>query len=135
MLKKNWFKLAAIVMSMALFLAGCGQQGSEKKEAKELKPLAVGLMPDTDSLPFIIAREKGYFDDEGLKVDIQQYKSAMDRDSALQSGNLDGAVSDMLAVAFAKSGGFDVKVTSFTVNGNQATVTFEGQSHTFTRVI
>jgi NitT/TauT family transport system substrate-binding protein len=38
----------------------------------------------------------------------------MDRDSALQSGNLDGAVSDMLAVAFAKSGGFDVKVTSFT---------------------
>ena len=38
----------------------------------------------------------------------------MDRDSALQSGNLDGAVSDMLAVAFAKDGGFDVKVTSMT---------------------
>ena len=47
-------------------------------------------------------------------MDIQQYKSAMDRDSALQSGNLDGAISDMLAVAFAKSGGFEVKVTSFT---------------------
>ena len=38
----------------------------------------------------------------------------MDRDAALQSGNLDGAISDMLAVAFAKAGGFDVKVTSYT---------------------
>ena len=113
-LKKKWFKLAALVMTLAVFLSGCGQQASEKKEAKALKPLAIGLMPDTDSLPFIIAREKGYFDEEGLKVDIQQYKSAMDRDSALQSGNLDGAISDMLAVAFAKYGGFEVKVTSFT---------------------
>ena len=113
-LKKKWFKLAALVMTLAVFLSGCGQQASEKKETKALKPLAIGLMPDTDSLPFIIAREKGFFDEEGLKVDIQQYKSAMDRDSALQSGNLDGAISDMLAVAFAKSGGFDVKVTSFT---------------------
>ena len=113
-LKKKWFKLAALAMTLAVFLSGCGQQAGEKKEAKELQPLAIGLMPDTDSLPFIIAREKGYFDEEGLKVDIQQYKSAMDRDSALQSGNLDGAISDMLAVAFAKSGGFEVKVTSFT---------------------
>lgn len=112
-MKKKWLKLLVLAMALTTLLAGCGQQ-AEKKEAKELQPLAIGLMPDTDSLPFIIAREKGYFDEEGLKVDIQQYKSAMDRDSALQSGNLDGAISDMLAVAFAKSGGFEVKVTSFT---------------------
>lgn len=74
-------------------------------------------MPDIDSVPLIIAQEKGYFAEEGLKVNLQQFKSAMDRDSALQSGNLDGAISDMLAVAFAKSGGFDVKVTSYT-DGN-----------------
>ena len=108
-----------LILSMALLalfsLAGCG---SEKQEAGsgtgKLQPISIGLMPDTDSVPFIIAQEKGFFAEEGVKVDIQQYKSAMDRDSALQSGNLDGAVSDMLAVAFAKSGGFDVKVTSFT---------------------
>ena len=74
-------------------------------------------MPDIDSVPVIMAQEKGYFAEEGLKVNIQQFKSAMDRDAALQSGNLDGAISDMLAVAFAKSGGFDVKVTAFT-NGS-----------------
>lgn len=100
-----------LILALAL-AAGCGN--SNDKTQKDLQPITIGLMPDTDSLPFIIAKEKGYFAEEGIEVNIQQYKSAMDRDSALQSGNLDGAVSDMLAVAFAKAGGFDVKVTSFT---------------------
>ena len=106
-------KYVLLIMTMLLvgLLAGCGGQQEAKKD---LQPLTIGLMPDTDSLPFIIAQEKGYFKEEGLEVNIQQYKSAMDRDSALQSGNLDGAISDMLAVAFAKDGGFNVKVTSFT---------------------
>lgn len=50
-------------------------------------------------------------------MELQHFKSAMDRDSALQSGNLDGGVSDMLAAGFAKAGGFDVKMTSMT-DGN-----------------
>ena len=98
---------AAILMMCLVLVGGCGSQQSQQK-----KTLDIGLMPDTDSLPFIIAREKGYFDEEGVKVELHSFKSAMDRDSALQSGNLDGAVSDVLAVAFAKSGGFAVKITS-----------------------
>ena len=71
---------------MLLAMGGCGSQDDQAaKSQKDLQLLAVGLMPDTDSLPFIIAQEKGYFADEGLKVDIQQFKSAMDRDSALQA--------------------------------------------------
>ena len=99
------------LLTLGIILAGCGGQ---KAEQENLAPLAIGLMPDTDSLPFVIAKEKGYFADEGVQVELKEFKSAMDRDSALQSGNLDGAVSDMLAVAFAKSGGFDVKITSRT---------------------
>lgn len=109
-MKKILF-LSMLILALAL-AAGCGN--SNDNNQKDLQPITIGLMPDTDSLPFIIAKEKGYFAEEGIEVNIQQYKSAMDRDSALQSGNLDGAVSDMLAVAFAKAGGFDVKVTSFT---------------------
>jgi len=84
-------------------------------------------MPDTDSVPFLIAQEKGYFADEGLDVEIKPFKSAMDRDSALQSGNLDGAVSDMLAAAFAKSGGFDVKITSAT-DGSYKLIAGKGEN-------
>lgn len=107
-MKKILLAVMALIMVVA---AGCGSNQANKKE---MSPLTIGLMPDTDSIPFLIAREKGYFAEEGIEVNIEQYKSAMDRDAALQSGNLDGAVSDMLAAAFSKAGGFDVKVTSFT---------------------
>lgn len=129
------FKKCLMLGTMAAFIItaiGCGgtQGTKETSETKDMKPLVVGLMPDTDSLPFIIAKEKGYFAEERLSVDIQQYKSAMDRDSALQSGNLDGAVSDMLAVAFAKDGGFDVKVTSFTDGSYKLIASKESGIHT-----
>ena len=109
---KKYLMLAMAMILTVAAMAGCGNQQAQEK--KDLQEISVGVMPDIDSVPIIIAQEKGYFAEEGLKVDIQKFKSAMDRDAALQSGNLDGAISDMLAVAFAKSGGFDVKVTSFT---------------------
>ncbi len=123
---KKIIVLIGMLSAMVLFFcAGCGTPAAPKSEA--LHEIHVGLMPDTDSLPIIMAQEKGYFADEGLQVDIQQFKSAMDRDAALQSGNLDGAVSDMLAVAFAKSGGFDVKVTSAT-DGSYKLIAGKGEA-------
>lgn len=115
-MKKLLFLISVLVM-IVLSAAGCGNTADKTAGNKELQEINIGLMPDIDSVPVIMAQEKGYFAEEGLKVNIQQFKSAMDRDAALQSGNLDGAISDMLAVAFAKSGGFDVKVTAFT-NGS-----------------
>lgn len=95
-----------------MLLGGCG--GNPAPKTEKLQELTIGTMPDVDSIPFIIAQENGYFKEEGVTVVLKPFKSAMDRDSALQSGNLDGAISDMLAVAFAKAGGFDVKITSLT---------------------
>jgi len=46
-----------------------------------------------------------------------RFKGAMERGAALQSGNLDGAISDLLAVIFARSGGFAVHAVSYT-DGN-----------------
>lgn len=116
-------KLFSLILCLGLLLvAGCSsdtQQGADNAQEKAGGDtvLKVGLMPDIDSVPFIIAQEKGFFKDEGVTVELQHFKSAMDRDSALQSGNLDGGVSDMLAAGFAKAGGFDVKMTSMT-DGN-----------------
>ena len=124
---RKWLAIGAM-STMLGALVGCGAQGTPAAK-QDMKPLTVSLMPDTDSLPFIIAQEKGYFAEEGISVEIQQYKSAMDRDSALQSGSLDGAVSDMLAVAFAKDGGFDVKVTSFTDGSYKLVASKESGAH------
>ena len=109
-------RVLAVIFSLMLFMTvGCGpeQQGKDTKLSK----LTIGLMPDTDSIPFIIAAERGYFAEEGVEVELIPFKSAMERDAALQSGNLDGAVSDLLAVIFARSGGFSMHAVSYT-DGN-----------------
>lgn len=98
-----------LVLIMVTSLSAC--TGTEKQ------PLSIGVLPDVDSIPLIIAQQQGYFENEGIKVNIEHFKSAKDRDSAFQAGKLDGAVSDVLAAAFAKEGGFDVMITSMT-NGS-----------------
>ena len=114
-MRRKWWMLICVVIWM--LAVGCGKDAAKQDVSSKsgaLAPLSVGLMPDTDSVPFIVAREKGFFAEEGVEVTLHPFKSAMDRDAALQSGQLDGAISDLLAAAFAKAGGFDVRVTSAT---------------------
>ncbi len=120
-----------ILIMMMLVLTGCAGEKKDNTAPKQsqLQSVTIGLMPDVDSIPFIIAQEKGYFKEEGVNVTLKSFKSAMERDSALQSGNLDGAISDMLAEAFAKAGGFDIVITSLT-NGNYKLVVNKNETAT-----
>jgi NitT/TauT family transport system substrate-binding protein len=90
--------------------------------ARELK---VGILPDADSLPLLVADAEGLFAAEGVKVALVPFKSAVERDAALQSGAVDGAVSDLLAAALAAQAGFGFKATSLT-DGRYGIVTAPG---------
>ena len=114
--------IAMLVILLMLFSGCVNDKKQDAPKQGQLQTLNIGLMPDVDSIPFIIAQEKGYFKEEGLTVTLKSFKSAMERDSALQSGNLDGVISDMLAEAFAKSGGFDTVITSLTTGSYKLVV-------------
>ncbi len=86
--------------------------------SKEKNTLTVGIMTDLDSIPFMVAKQQGYFSDN---VKLEVYQSPVDRDSALYSGNLDGSISDVLAVCLAQEGEFPVYATSKT-NGRYGIV-------------
>ena len=104
------FSVLILALIPTFGISGCSS-------AKVAQSLSIGVLPDVDSIPVIIAQQKGYFEKEGLDIKIEKFKSAPDRDSALQAGNIDGAISDILAAAFASDGGFEVKITSMT-NGS-----------------
>jgi NitT/TauT family transport system substrate-binding protein len=53
-----------------------------------------------DALPFIVAEQQGYFDAAGVAVELVHTGSAADRDQLLQSGRVDGVVTDLVALAF-----------------------------------
>lgn len=112
LLKKVMACLLLIAMGAGLIGCGQGETAGEKKEQKAVRAITIGVMPDVESIPFILAEKNGYFDEEGVKVKLVHFKSAKDRDSALQGGQLDGVVTDVLAVAFANEGGIPLKMVS-----------------------
>lgn len=98
-------KYICLLVILALIgIAGCGGKQEEK--------IRVGLLPIVDSLPFHVALEKGFFQDEGINVQIINFDSAMERDSALQAGEIDGTLGDVLAVAALNNSGTGVKMVS-----------------------
>ena len=112
-MKKNIAVFLSILLVIS-FSVGCSNNSGQPTSADNHQTLTIGLMPDVDSIPFIIAEHNGYFKEEGLNIRIEHFKSAMDRDTAIQTGNIDGAISDMLAVVFLNDNGFDIKITSKT---------------------
>lgn len=107
--------ISIILMTTLLVLTGCTQN-------QPLKTLRIGVMSDVGATPFIVAQENGIFKDLGLNVELQVFKSAVDRDTALQTGNLDGAMADLLTAVFFNDAGQKVKMTSATY-GNYKMIT------------
>lgn len=118
--------LLAFLLATALLATGCQKPEAEipaepavsepSAESIENEPatLKIGVMPAVDSAPIFLAAQKGYFEELGLTVDVQVYTNAMNRQSALQSGELDGAMTDMIALVNNVQNGFDIKVTTST---------------------
>lgn len=107
-------RLNIAVMAAALLclgLAGCAQG---KKADMQLK---VGLMPAVDAAPILYADEQGYFEKQGLKLELEMFTNAQDRQSALQAQSIDGAITDLIAVATNVNSGFPIKATSMTDGG------------------
>jgi NitT/TauT family transport system substrate-binding protein len=108
---RKWVASILILLGI-LSLAGCSKEQPAAGPQKSEKTITIGVMPDVESIPFIIAEKNGYFKQEGVQVKIEHFKSAKDRDSALQSGKLDGVITDVLAVVFANEGGINLRIIS-----------------------
>lgn len=110
---KKWLGSLIVMVAAISLLAGCAPE--EKKEVKKENGKTVirlGVMPSTDNIPFIIAQQKGYLKERGVSLDLEVFKSANDRDAALQAGKLDGVITDLVAVAIYQQGDLDVKVVA-----------------------
>lgn len=116
-MKRKLVCLLMVACCLGLGLAGCSPGEKSAGPAQSGPVIRIGVMPDVESIPLVIAEKNGYFDREGVQVELVHFKSARDRDSALQSGELDGVITDMVAVVFANEGGIDLKAIS-RIDGN-----------------
>ncbi|WP_375240532.1 CmpA/NrtA family ABC transporter substrate-binding protein [Polaribacter sp.] len=136
---KSLFKKSTYILPVVMLLFACGGKTTKKETTTEVvatsktkqleieKPqLTFGFIKLTDMAPLAIAKEKGFFEDEGLFVSVEaqsNWKNVLDR---VIDGQLDG--SHMLAgqpIAAGAGFGRQAKlVTPFSMdlNGNGITV-------------
>jgi NitT/TauT family transport system substrate-binding protein len=110
--------IIGLILLIIFSTAGC----ESKDSVEELK---FGVMSDVGAVPFLIAEKEGYYEEAGVNVDITVFRSALDRDTALQTGNLDGAMADMLTILFYKESGMEFTMTSSTY-GNYRLISSPG---------
>ena len=98
-----------IILVLLILVLLVGSMSCKQQKDVNLK---IGVMPSENILPIIYAEENGIFEKYGLNVEVTIFKSAVDRDTAFQAGELDGVATDMISVIFLNDAGFDVKITA-----------------------
>ena len=97
-----------------LTLVACQSEKSSTPKEEENVTLNFGAMGSIDTIPFVIAQEKGYFKEEGINVNLELFTAAKDRDAALQAGQLDGVLADETAIAIYQNSDIDMQITGST---------------------
>lgn len=94
--------VAAVVLIFSLVLPGCGRDESANKEVTE--KIRIGLMPDAGALPLLLMED----------VETVPFFSARERDTAMQLGELDGMMGDLVGFFTFTSKGIPLKVLTIT---------------------
>ncbi|NLA63284.1 MAG: ABC transporter substrate-binding protein, partial [Bacteroidales bacterium] len=100
------------LLLLASLLLACTNKGNKASDSDNNTQLNIGVMSSMDYFPIAVAKEKGFFEQEGVSVTINKFYSANERDAAFQSRNLDGTILDYTGAAIQRAGGIDLKLTS-----------------------
>ncbi|WP_371379541.1 ABC transporter substrate-binding protein [Sporomusa aerivorans] len=96
---KNRLILACLAISLvfSILLAGCGQQkppqtaasaGSAAPPADKIK-FNIGYLPAVGHVLYFVAKEKGFYEQEGLDVELFQFTNSGEGLNAIKAGKLD----------------------------------------------
>ncbi|MCC6147640.1 MAG: ABC transporter substrate-binding protein [Anaerolineaceae bacterium] len=84
-------KVLSFFMALVFItLAGCGGA------SKEPQSLKVAVLPVLDVLPLYVAEAQGYFEKNGVQVELVPVGSAPERDQLMQAGQIDGMLTELV---------------------------------------
>lgn len=111
-----------LLLSGILMLSACsGTEDNKTGNSNDGSPdnltptgqeLNIGILPAESAIPIILAEEKGFFEEADLKVSIKAFSSPNDRNVAVQAGELDAVIGDVMTGATFVDRGIPMKITS-----------------------
>jgi len=113
----NLFKcIKEFLVGLFILFVISGCVDSEKNiNTKGLTELKFGILPVIQALPLFVAAERGYFEDASLKVELVSFRSAMEINVALTSGQISGYFGGLITPVILKSNNTPIRIAaSFT---------------------
>ena len=110
-------RIMSVLLLAVVLLVGC-TQGKETPPKTEQQKLKIGVLPIEDIMPMVVAEKNGYFAEEKVQVELVRFQSAVEQSNAMQSGTLNGMVTDMIVATLMKDSGLDLKMTSITLGAS-----------------
>ncbi len=94
-----------------LVLTACAKAGDQSSVLPDLDTIKVGYIPTSGYSPLYLGVEKGYFEEKGLKVELERFDSGSKMIAPLSAGQLDvGAGEPGTALFNSRHQGLDVMV-------------------------
>ena len=97
-----------LVLLLCFTITACGNDTENPNDNDQT--VKIGLLSIDDSLPFFVAEQEGLYDDLGVDVELIPFGSALDKETALEAGEIDGDMTDLVVAGLLKKGGNDIKV-------------------------
>ncbi|MGC5627272.1 ABC transporter substrate-binding protein [Georgenia sp. Z1344] len=101
----------------AALLAACGDSGGGGEDGADGDTLTIGLtyVPDVQFAPFYVAEERGYFEDEGVEVELRHHGASEGLFTAAEAGEEDVVVAggDEMLQAVAQGAGLTTVATMY----------------------
>lgn len=127
-MKKRFLILAVFALVGLLVMAGCSSKNEPSKQESsgqttgdtrtssdtEVKKLNVGYLPTPGHVLYFVGKEKGFFKEEGLDVELFQFTNSGEGLNAVKTGKIDiGAFGTAAPLTFIAKG------AEFTIFGGQ----------------
>ena len=130
-MKKDIKKIMLTLMMLCMGVVSVGCSGgtdvksdqvanANKSSANQVDSLKIGVLRTIDSLPIYMADEKNYFTENGVKVELVEFGSASDQSKAIESGAIDGMMTDMVVQHLLQKGGTDMRTVTTSLGATKA---------------
>lgn len=112
----------SLLVIASLGLTACGAGQVEKSETSvsssvvtenTATPIKVGMLSIDDVLPLVVADTEGLFKEAGLDVQLFPFKSSSEQSQAMEAGELDVVMNDMIVQGLMKKSDTDTRVISY----------------------
>lgn len=105
-------KILALAVTASLLLCACNKEETTAENAPSASwqdahdgSLRIAVTPTLDCLPLYLAQQEGWFDREGIQVQLLPYQAQMDQDTAIERHRVHGMTTDTERMAWLQQHG------------------------------